>query len=178
MVFTRWVSSRIETTSAACQPDTFGTLITVVPLFAPRIAIAVVPVQFPEPGLVVLHEAQSSYPLGGLPEIEVRHQEACRASMLGCERLALVLPDDERLSFQQILYREVGRVAPVAKCHHVRRRWVLEPGHLEDAINGDAAPLGVELRPARHAVNIHDDLRRTERTKLFPAPRHDLRAIL
>src|SRR5262245_12789049 len=115
MVFTRGVSSRMETTVAGCQAEALGTLITVVPLFPPGVTVAVVPVQLPEPGLVDLHEAQTPYPLGGLPEIEVRHQKARRPAMLGRERLAVVLPDDQRFSFLQILDGKVGRVPSIAK---------------------------------------------------------------
>src|SRR5688572_26895878 len=170
MVFTRYVSSRMETTDADCQADGLGTLVTVVPLFPPRVTVAVVSVHFPEPWLVVLHETQAPNPLGGLPEIEVRHQETRRPPLLGREGLAVVVPDDQRLSVNQILNRKVGRIPAIAKRHHERRRWLLEPGRCEDAINGDAAPVSVELRPARHTVNIHRDLRRTNRTKLLPAP--------
>src|SRR5262245_25619655 len=118
MVFTRCVSSRTETTLAGCQGDGLGTLVTVVPLFPPRITVAVVPVHFPEPWLVVFHEAQAAYPFGGLPEIEVRYQEAGRAPVFGAERFAVVLPDDQRLSFEQILHWQVGRVSAIAKRHH------------------------------------------------------------
>src|SRR5688572_8735172 len=123
MVFARRVSSRMETTVAVCQAPGFGTLVTGVPLFAPRVTVAVIPVHLPEPWLVVLHEAQPAYPLGGLPEIEVRHQEARRSPMFGRERLAVVLPDDQRLSVQQILHRQVGRIAAIAKRRDERRRW-------------------------------------------------------
>ena len=77
-----------------------------------------VPVDLPEPWLVVFHEAQAPDPLGGLPEIEVRHQQARRPPVLGRERLAVVLPDDQRLAVQQILHRQVGRIPAIAKRHH------------------------------------------------------------
>src|SRR5262245_45789551 len=105
MVFTRCVSSRMDTTIAGCQPDDRGilALVTVVPLFAPRIAVAVVTIHLPESRLVVVHEAQAPDPLGGLPEIEMRHQEARGPAVLGCERLAVVFPDHVCLSVQHIL---------------------------------------------------------------------------
>src|SRR5688572_5164716 len=170
--------SRSEAACAWYCFSLYGPLVTVVPLFSARVTIAVVPVDLPEPWLVVLHEAQAPYPLGGLPEIEVRHQEARRPPVFGLERLAVVLPDHQRLSFQQILDRQIGRIAAIAKRHHEWGRWLLEPGRCEDPLNGDAAPVSVELGPARHTVNIHRDLRRTKRTKLLPAPRHDLRTVL
>src|SRR5262245_15431906 len=178
MVFTRWVSSRIETTVAGCQAAGLGTLIAVIPLFAPRITVAVVSVHLPEPRLVVLDEAQAPYPLGGLPEIEVRYQKPGRAPVFRGERFTVVLPDDQRFAFEQILDRHVGRISAIAKRHDERGRWLLEPGRFEDAVDGDAAPVSVELGPARYTVNIHRDLRRTKRTKFVPAPRHDLRTVL
>src|SRR5919108_319128 len=158
MVFTEGVSSRIETTLACCQADALGTLVTVVPLFAPRITVAVVAVHLPEPGLVVLHEAEAPYPFGGLPEVELRYQQAGRSAVCRGERFAVVFPDHERLAFEQVLDRHVGRIATIAKRHHKGRRGFLEPSCCEDPIDGDSAPVRVELRPASHAVNIHGDL--------------------
>src|SRR5690348_10807673 len=108
MVFTRIVSSRIETTLAACHATGFGTLVTVVPLFAPRIAVAVVSIHLPESRLVVLHETQAAYPLRGLPEIQMRYEEARGPSVFRVERFAIVLPDDQPFSVEQILHRQVG----------------------------------------------------------------------
>src|SRR5262245_28908625 len=160
MVFTRGVSSRMETTVAGCHADAFGTLITVVPLFPPRVTVAVVPVHFPEPRLVVVHEAQAPYPFGGLPEIEVRHKKARWPAMLGRERLAVVLPDDQRLSLQQVLHRQVARIPAIAERHRKSRRGFLESGRRQETIDGNAAPVRVELRPARHTVNVDRDVRR------------------
>src|SRR6185503_3503144 len=50
-------------------------------------------------------------------------------------------------------------------------------GGCEDAVNRDAAPVGVELRPASDTVNIRRDLRRSKCTKLVPVPRPDLGPI-
>src|SRR5688572_1176173 len=178
MVFTRRVSSRMEITVAGCQADGFGTLVTVVSLFAPRVAVAVVSVHLPEPWFVVLHEPQAPDPFRRLPEVQVRHEETGRTTMLGREWLALELPDNQPLPIQQILDRKVGCIPAVAESHHERRRRVLEPGRSEDALNGDAAPFGVELRPARHAVNVYCDIGWPKRTKLIPAPRGDARPVL
>src|SRR5687768_11054456 len=105
----------MDTTVAVCQPAGLGMLVTVVALFLPRVPVGVVPVHLPEPWLVVLHETEPAYPFGGLPEIEVRHQEARWAAVLGRERFAVEFPDDECLSIQQILDRKVGRIAAVAE---------------------------------------------------------------
>jgi hypothetical protein len=91
----------METTVAVCQATGFGTLVTVVPLFPPGVTVVVVSVHLPEPRLVVLHEAKAAYPLGGLPEIEVWHQEARWPAVFGRERLTVVLPDNQRLPFSR-----------------------------------------------------------------------------
>src|ERR1051325_8314247 len=178
MVFARCVSSRIEITRAACQATGLGTLVTVVPLFAPRISVAVISVDFPESGLVVLHESEATYPLGRLPEIEMRHKEASGPPVLGREWLAVILPDNERFSVPHILDPQLARISAIAERHHERSRRFVDPGCGEDAIDGDAAPVGIELRPTRHAVNIHGDLRWTERAKFLPVPRNDVRPVL
>src|SRR5687768_16843097 len=100
MVFTRRVSSRIETTLAACQGDAFGTLVTVLPLFPPWVTVGVVSVHLPESWFVVLHESKPAHPFSGLPEIEMWDQQARRPAMLGCQRLAIVLPYDQRFPIE------------------------------------------------------------------------------
>src|SRR5919108_2429772 len=53
-----------------------ASLVAAVPLFPPRVAVEVVAVGLPEPGLVVLAELEAAHPLGALPEVEVRDQES------------------------------------------------------------------------------------------------------
>ena len=134
----------METTVAGCQADALGTLITVVPLFPRRVTIAVVPVHLPKPWLVVLHEAQAPYPLGGLPEIQVRHQEARRPPVFGLERLAVVLPDDQRLSFQQILHRQ-GVLDDVNVRVALRREWASHSPFLKPNLRTSFEPHRVAI---------------------------------
>src|SRR5829696_7017939 len=107
----------METTVASCHGDVLITLVTVIPLFPPGIAVVVVAVDFPEPRLVLLHEAQAADPFCGLPEIQVWHEETRRAAVLGRQWLALILPHDRRLSLQHILNRQVRRIPAVAEGH-------------------------------------------------------------
>src|SRR5688572_28430112 len=160
----------MDTTVAGCQVDGLETLITVVPLLPPRVTVRVVPIHFPEPWLVVFHEAEPAHPFSRLPEVEVRYQEARRSTVLGRERFTVVLPGNDRLPVQQILDRKVGCIAAVAERHHEWRRGLLEPGRFEDPIDGDTPPVGIELRPSGHAMNVHRDVRRPERTELVPVP--------
>src|SRR5262249_53059617 len=85
------------------------------------------------------NEAESPHPLRTLPEIEVRYQQACRTSVTRCKRGVIEFRDDECLAVQQICHRQVGRVTPVAVCHHVSSRRRGETRSLEQGIESDAA---------------------------------------
>src|SRR5215468_12759790 len=65
-----------------------SSLVTVVPLLAPRVAVVVIAVRFPESGLIAIDETQLSHPLRALPEVEVRYEEPRGAAVLGLERRA------------------------------------------------------------------------------------------
>ncbi len=41
--------------------------------------------RLPEAWFILIDQAQSPHPLGALPEVEVRHQQACRAAVLWCQ---------------------------------------------------------------------------------------------
>src|SRR6478735_10531192 len=81
-----------------------------VALLAPGIAVVVVADALPEAGLVVHAEAQPPHPLGALPEVEVRDQEAGGASVLGLEVLPVVADRHPRLAARDVLEGQVGRV--------------------------------------------------------------------
>ena len=70
------VSTIVSTTSSSASS------VAPVPLFLPWITIVVVAKRFPEAGLVLIAELEPPNPLGALPEVEVRHEEAGRAAML------------------------------------------------------------------------------------------------
>src|SRR5689334_17891336 len=103
-VDTRGVSRMSSTSSACCHlrgageitpiaPAPLGYLVAPVPLLAPRITVDVVAVRLPEPRLLLLVEPDLLDPLGALPEIEMRHEHAGRAAVLGRQGLAVVLVD-------------------------------------------------------------------------------------
>src|SRR6516164_9838976 len=89
-----------------------------VPLLAPRITIFVISAQLPEASLVAFGELESVYPLGRLPEIQVRDEESCRATVVARKRLTLVVQSDHRLSRGKICKGDICRVAIVAVCEH------------------------------------------------------------
>src|SRR6185436_19413944 len=68
-----------------------------VPLLAPGVAALVVPELLPEPEVVLDRQREAPDPLRALPEVQVRHQEAGGAAVLGIQRLALVGVGDPRL---------------------------------------------------------------------------------
>src|SRR4051812_9552913 len=65
-----------------------------VALLAPRVAVVVVAERLPEAGLVLRHEDEAAHPLGALPEVQMRDEQARGAAVLRLERLAVVLVDD------------------------------------------------------------------------------------
>src|SRR3989442_10943694 len=91
-----------------------------VPLFPPWIAEQVVAVRLPEPRLVLVSQAEASYPLRALPEVEVRHEQPRGAAVLGLERLPVVGERHPGLAVGDVLERQVRRVAAVAEGEEVR----------------------------------------------------------
>src|SRR5882724_7395039 len=85
--------------------------VAVVALLTPRVAVVVIPERFPESGLIAIHQAQLPHPLGALPEVEVRNEEARRATVLGRERRAVVFHRYPCLATGDVGERQVGRVA-------------------------------------------------------------------
>src|SRR3954468_22872308 len=86
--------------------------VALVALLPPRVTAVVVAVGLPEAGLVVVEDLQSPHPLGALPEVEMRNQEARGAAVLGSQRLALVFIDDPCLFASHILEWQIGRISP------------------------------------------------------------------
>src|SRR5215475_771810 len=89
-------------------------------LLPPGITVVVVAELLPEARLVVAQEGDAPYPLGALPEIEMRNQEPSRTSVLGLQLSVVEAERDPRLVVLEILQRQVGRVAPVGTHQRVR----------------------------------------------------------
>src|SRR5919202_7035661 len=113
------VSGTTSITSARCQESLRGctavNLVSPITLLAPGVAVVVVAQALPETWFVVVHEPQASNPLGALPEIEVRDEQARRAAVLGLQWLPLVGVGDPRLAIRHVLEGHVGRVSPIAE---------------------------------------------------------------
>ena len=74
-----------------------------VPLLGPGIGVVVVAVALPEAGLVDARELDPAQPFGALPEVLARDDEAQRIAVVGRQRLAVGLRDE-----QCVLVFEVG----------------------------------------------------------------------
>jgi hypothetical protein len=68
-----------------------------VPLFLPVIGVVVVAVALPEARLVVVEQLEPAQPLGALPEVAIRNDQAQRSPVVGRERLAVGLVGEQRV---------------------------------------------------------------------------------
>src|SRR5690242_9981902 len=79
--------------------------------FLPRIGVVVVAVALPEAELIVIEELETADPLGALPEIPLRYEQAERVTMFGLERLAVEGVGEEHVVVVEDLDRQVRGVA-------------------------------------------------------------------
>src|SRR3712207_5302730 len=108
MLFVLGVSGTTSTTSPRRQSSLRGrpaTLVAPVALLAPGVPVVVVAQRLPEAGDVVGGELQAPHPLGALPEVQVRAEQARRAAVLGLEGRPLVGEGDPRLAAGDLLQR-------------------------------------------------------------------------
>src|SRR5262249_60254096 len=94
------------------------------PLFLPRIAAHVIaPVLpfLPETGPVLVHQLDAADPLGALPGVKPRHDQAQRIAVVWLQGLTVVLPGKEAILAEEIVQRQVGREHQLAVGHYIRR---------------------------------------------------------
>src|SRR5215217_4323446 len=130
-------------------------LVPPVALLAPGVAVVVVAQGLPEAGFVFSDQPQSSHPLGALPEVEVRHEQAGRTAVLGLERLAAVGVSDPGLAACNLIQRQVRGVAAIAEGDDVLGSGL---DLFKKCIHRDAFPTGAELRPLGDTVDVGGDL--------------------
>jgi hypothetical protein len=87
--------------------------------------------------------------------------------VLRIERLVVVRVGDPGLPARDVLEREVGRVAAVAERHDEFRARL---DAIEERVDRDTGPHGVELRPLRDAVDVDRDAFGGKRLQLVPCP--------
>src|SRR3954447_19072755 len=123
--------------------------VSLVTLLFPGIAVVVVAIGLPEPGLVVVAQLEAADPLRALPEVQMWDQKPRRAAVLGLERLAPVLVGDPRPAAGQVLEWQVGRVAAVTPRGDVAGLGV---DAFEQRVDRHPGPGAVELGPLGDAV--------------------------
>ena len=79
--------------------------------------------RLPEARLILLDQAQAAHPLGTLPEVEVRYQQAGRPTVLRLQGLAFIGVDDPGLPSCHLVQRQVGGIASIAKRRRQSWRW-------------------------------------------------------
>ena len=128
-----------------------------------------VAVLFPEAGLILGHEADAAQPLGGLPEVQMRHDQTGRAAMLGRDGLAVKFEGDHAATFDHVPGGQVGGVAAVGEGHEVGRN-VADAGGGEQVVDGHAFPGGVQLAPLGDAMDVGEDFGLGQAAELLPSP--------
>ena len=97
------------------RPRRCARSVAAVALFLPRVAIHVIAVRLPEARRVLVHQPQPAHPLGAFPEVQMRHEQPRRATVLALERLPVECERDPRLAAGEVVEREVGGVPTVAE---------------------------------------------------------------
>src|SRR5215213_8593488 len=132
-----------------------ATSVPPVALLAPGVAVVVVAEGLPEAGFVFGDQPQSSHPLGALPEVQVRHEQAGRTAVLGLERLAAVGVSDPGLTACDIIQRQVRGVAAVAEGDDVLGSDLY---FFKKCVHRDTFPPCAQLRPLSDTVDVCGDL--------------------
>ena len=160
-VRTRGVSSTTSTTVPSCQLSLRSSAAPATDLHTCGSR------GLPEARLVLVTQLEAAHPLRALPEVQVRHQQAGGAAVLGIERLAVIAECNPGLTVGHVLDRQIGGIAAVTESQHVRSI-VLDL--LEQRVERDPLPRRVELRPAGHAVDVLGQRLGRKCVELLPAP--------
>ena len=121
-----------------------------------------------------VRRAKAAHPLGTLPEIEMRHEQAGRSTVLGRERRAIDSERDPRFTAGDVR-RWAGSSCTRPRRRRRRtapRRRRLAFARLEQRVDRHAFPARIELRPFRHAVDVDGRCLARQRLKLVPRPAH------
>ena len=83
----------------------------------------------------------------------MRDQEARRTTVLWLKRLTIILEGDHTLTLNQVVHRQIGRVAAVTERHHI---FVgrLNARILEEGVDRNALPASIKLGPLGDAVDV------------------------
>src|SRR5262245_14480531 len=145
-------------------------LLVGVALLGPRVGVHVVAVLLPEPGRVDVEELEGAKPLRALPEVELGQDQPYGPAVVGLEVAASVLERQDDVVLDEIVERRVGGVVRVGVLHD-ERGLGSRPYPVDDRADRHAFPDVVELRPARHAVDVRGDRDPRQLQELRPGPR-------
>src|SRR5207244_3008540 len=124
---------------------------------------------FPEAWLVLRGEAQSAHPLRALPEVQVRDDESGWPAVRRLQGRTFIPIGDEGLPVDDIAERQVGGVAADrVRDHEAGGRVDLDV--LQQGVDADARPDGVQLGPLRDAADVDGPLPRRKGAELRPVP--------
>src|SRR5262249_17860446 len=112
----------------------------------------------------------SSHPFGAFPKVEMRHEQTGRTAMRRSNWHPPISGDDPPPTANEILDRDVCRVPSIAMSHDVGCGRIGEADCLQQIVERDALPCGIELRPFGNAVNVRLERRLRERLELRPVP--------
>ncbi len=70
--------------------------------------------RLPETGSVFFDEFKAAHPFRAFPKIVLRHQQARRTSVLGRERLSVILVNNPSFTVADVGERQIRRVTAVA----------------------------------------------------------------
>src|SRR6187401_314821 len=81
---------------------------------------------------------------------------------------------DHCLAVDQVLGRQVCCVSALARNNRKWRRRLGQADSVEQSIDSDAAPAGIELRPTRHAMDVGRNVGLGQHAELRPVPGAEL----
>lgn len=102
--------------------------------------------RLPERRTVFLHQFEAAHPFRAFAKIEVRHKQACWATMLGSERTSVVFVNHLRFSAPNVGERQIRGVAAVAKSNDIANGGLrIKVNAFEQRVDRNARPDGIEL---------------------------------
>src|ERR1700689_7438 len=100
--------------NARDRQSVFRIFLKRVALLGPGVGMVVIAAHFPKSAPVYVGELDGAHPLGALPCVQLRHDEAQRKSMIGLQ-IAPVMPMRQHyVVAQEFVVRQIGRVIAVA----------------------------------------------------------------
>src|ERR1700694_5659711 len=129
--------------------------------------MVMIPALLPEAGAVTLHKLQAIEPFRALIEVELWHDQANGAAVIGFQILPIMFDRDEYIVIIQIGKGEIGGI-PRPRMRHDELRLGQRFGALQNLANMHAFPAIIVAAPCRNAMNISGNGCARQRQQLFP----------